>query len=113
MESPPADIPLFEVPPPGIPPFEVPPPEGTLPEEIDDDQPKEQPQDPGFNKIHTIIGGQLNGLFNGSRLPGGEVTDFPNVSSQTAQQVINWYKRKAFYFNLYNIRYTTSPSHII
>ncbi|RVD82327.1 uncharacterized protein DFL_006755 [Arthrobotrys flagrans] len=90
------------------------PPLGDIPfEEIDDKPVEAEHKDPGFHKIHSSIGDQLNRLFHGARYPDGQVIDFLHVTPQTAQQVVNWYKRKLYCFQLYRLRLTYNPKHYV
>ncbi|KAF3224978.1 hypothetical protein TWF191_005826 [Orbilia oligospora] len=59
-----------------------PPLENTASEETGDKQTKPEPEGPNFNKIH----GQVNPILHGARYVNGQIIEFSNVSSGTAQQ---------------------------
>ncbi|KAK6345504.1 hypothetical protein TWF718_007418 [Orbilia javanica] len=90
-----------------------PPPED--PEEAEEvreqeDQAKPEPKDPGFNKIHSIISGQIDRIaYTACKYPDGQIMEFSNITSQTSQQVLNWYKRRIFDFQLYRLRISYNP----
>ncbi|KAF3177195.1 hypothetical protein TWF132_003150 [Orbilia oligospora] len=78
-------------------------------EEVDDKQTKPEPEGPNFTKIH----GQVNPILHGARYVNGQIIEFRNVSSGTAQQVVSWYKHKLFDFQLYRLRLNCNYKHRI